>query len=201
MLLSWEWEVQGSTTSCHCASGHVYNKGACSTRCFNQESQQSFPPWLPGGYKFNHLIFDFLVQFGLHKIALTGCLEINESFVQHLFCSTHVDDISGGPIEDEAFNLYTASKKIFHEEGFNPRKFLTNFKHLQERINLQVSPKPNDWPLQDELTFLFRDHFRNLPIPKDGRTQGLGSTMEPRVIQTHLWCLWPRQSHSKPTRN
>ena len=72
-------------------------------------------------------------------------LETSEGLVQHLLRSTCVDDIiSSGPTEDEAFNLYTASKKIFREGGFNLRKFLTNSKHLQERIDLQEGPKPNN---------------------------------------------------------
>ena len=169
------------------------------------------------GPKFNQLIFDLLVRFRSHKIALTAdlekaflmvsvdesdrdvlrfiwvddtskdppdlrvfrftrvvfgvssspfllnatirfhlekYLETNEGLVRQLLHSTYVDDIiSGGHTEDEVFDLYTVSKKIFHEGGFNLRKFLTNSKCLQERINLQESPKPDNSPLQDEPTF------------------------------------------------
>ena len=74
--------------------------------------------------------------------------------VRQLLRSTYVDDIvSGGHTEDEAFDLYTTSKRIFREGGFNLRKFLTNSKHLQERIDLQESPNPDNSALQDEPTF------------------------------------------------
>ena len=101
------------------------------------------------GVSSSPFLLNATIRFHLEKY-----LETSEGLVQHLLCSTYVDDIiSGGPAEDEAFNLYTASKKIFCEGGFNLRKFLTNSKHLQERIDLQESPKPNSSPLQDEPTF------------------------------------------------
>ncbi len=45
--------------------------------------------------------------------------------------------LSGGHTEEEAFEVYAESKEIFREGGFNLRKFLTNSKHLHERIDLQ----------------------------------------------------------------
>jgi hypothetical protein len=56
--------------------------------------------------------------------------------VRRLLESTYVDDIiSGADTEDDAFALYAQSKSIFHDGGFNLRKFVSNSKPLQERIN------------------------------------------------------------------
>ena len=109
-------------------------------------------------YRFTRVVFGvssspFLLNATI-RFHLEKYLETSEGLVQHLLRSTYVDDvITGGPTEDEAFNLYIASKKIFREGGFNLRKFLTNSKHLQERIDLQESPNPSNSPLQDEPTF------------------------------------------------
>ena len=109
-------------------------------------------------YRFTRVVFGvssspFLLNATI-RFHLEKYLETSEGLVRHLLRSTYVDDIiSGGPTEDEAFNLYTASKKIFREGGFNLRKFLTNSKHLQEKINLQEGPNPDHSPLQDEPTF------------------------------------------------
>ena len=74
--------------------------------------------------------------------------------LQKLLRSTYVDDIiSGGHTEDEAFELYMESKKIFREGGFNLRKFKTNSKCLQERIDIQERPNSDSSPLQDEPTY------------------------------------------------
>ena len=81
-------------------------------------------------------------------------LQTHESVVRKLLCSTYVDDIiAGGQTEEEAFNLYTQSKKIFHEGGFNLRKFFTNSKCLQGQIELQEGPKVDTSPQQDEPTY------------------------------------------------
>ena len=104
-------------------------------------------------YRFTRVVFGvssspFLLSATI-RFHLEKYLETSECLVRHLLHSTYVDDIlSGGPTKDEAFNLYTASK-IFCEEGFNLRKFLTNSKHLQVRINLQEGPNPDNSPLQD----------------------------------------------------
>ena len=45
------------------------------------------------------------------------------------------------------------SKKIFREGGFNLRKFKTNSKCLQERIDIQERPNSDSSPLQDEPTY------------------------------------------------
>ena len=71
------------------------------------------------------------------KYHLEKFLGTNEAVVKRLLQSTYVDDvISGAGTEDEAFDLYTQSKEIFRQGGFNLRKFLTNSKPLQTRIDL-----------------------------------------------------------------
>ena len=58
--------------------------------------------------------------------------------------------ISGGQTEEEAFNLYVESKRVFGEGGFNLRKFLTNSRRLQEWIDLRETLR-NDSSLQPQL--------------------------------------------------
>lgn len=56
--------------------------------------------------------------------------------MKRFFQSTYVDDvICGAETEDEAFDIYTQSKEIFRQGGFNLRKFLSNSKTLQTRID------------------------------------------------------------------
>ena len=40
--------------------------------------------------------------------------------------------MTGAATEEEAFDLYTQARKIFHDGGFNLRKFLTNSAQLQQ---------------------------------------------------------------------
>ena len=48
----------------------------------------------------------------------------------------YVDDVTcGATSEDEAFQLYDTSIKLFAEGGFNLRKFVTNSSSLQQRIS------------------------------------------------------------------
>lgn len=48
----------------------------------------------------------------------------------------YVDDIvTGADTEEAAFNLYAQAKDIFLHGGFNLRKFLTNSRELQLRID------------------------------------------------------------------
>lgn len=106
-------------------------------------------------YRFTRIVFGvssspFLLNATI-RFHLEKYLETNESLVRGLLRSTYVDDImSGGHTEDEAFDLYTESKRIFREGGFNLRKFLTNSRRLQERINLQ---ERDNSPQQHEQTY------------------------------------------------
>ena len=109
-------------------------------------------------YRFTRVVFGvssspFLLNATI-RFHLEKYLETNEGLVQQLLRSTYVDDIiSGGRTEDEVFKLYATSKKLFREGGFNLRKFLTNSKCLQEKIDFHESPNPDDSSPQDDQTF------------------------------------------------
>ncbi len=63
-------------------------------------------------------------------------LTAHPMLIQRLLESTYVDDIvTGAATEGEAFEIYTQAKGIFREGGFNLRKFLTNSRRLQQRID------------------------------------------------------------------
>ena len=63
-------------------------------------------------------------------------MESHKVTVERLLQSTYVDDIiSGADSEDKAFDLYVQAKELFRCGGFNLRKFLTNSKELQQRID------------------------------------------------------------------
>ena len=56
--------------------------------------------------------------------------------VERLLESLYVDDVvSGAQDEDQAETFYLKSKQILREGGFNLRKFVTNSKSLQQRID------------------------------------------------------------------
>lgn len=56
--------------------------------------------------------------------------------VNKLIASLYVDDVvSGAKDEDEAYQFYLDSKNVLQEGGFNLRKFVTNAKSLQRKID------------------------------------------------------------------
>ena len=189
------------------------------------------------GPKFNQLIFDLLVRFRSHKIALTADLEkaflmisvkeadrdvlrfiwtndvlkdppeltvyrftrvvfgvssspfllnatiqfhlerylgTNEHLVRQLLRSTYVDDIvSGGKTEEEVFNLYSQSKEVFRTGGFNLRKFLTNSKPLQRKIDRLEDPSSATSTEQDDPTYSEATLGANPPAVGDHRVLGI----------------------------
>ena len=55
--------------------------------------------------------------------------------VEKITRSIYVDDIiSGADIDDHAYGLYSDSKMMFKEGGFNLWKFVTNSSDLQKKI-------------------------------------------------------------------
>ena len=69
------------------------------------------------------------------KYHLERYLDLNEATVKHLLQSTYVDDIiSGANTVEEAFELYTQSKELFRQGGFNLRKVRSNSQPLQTRL-------------------------------------------------------------------
>ena len=108
-------------------------------------------------YRFTRVVFGvssspFLLNATI-RLHLEKYLRTNEHQVRNLLRSTYVDDvIAGGETEEEAFELYVQSKQIFREGGFNLRKFLTNSRPHQERIDFKENWRPNS-PFQDELSY------------------------------------------------
>ena len=78
----------------------------------------------------------------------------------------YVDDVTcGATTEDEAFQLYDTSIKLFAEGGFNLRKFVTNSSSLQQRIctiNQKSShSKPAPCSVMEENTTYTSTPFNN----------------------------------------
>jgi hypothetical protein len=91
-------------------------------------------------YRFTRVVFGvssspFLLNATI-KFHLESFMESYSSVVERQLRSTYVDDIvSGTNSEEEAFEFFTQAKELFRLSGFNLRKFLTNSKELQQRIN------------------------------------------------------------------
>ena len=67
------------------------------------------------------------------------------------FESTYVDDlVTGSDTEDGAFKLYSQSKRIFCEGGFNLCKFASNSKQLQRRIEVAEQDTSNTSLLEEQ---------------------------------------------------
>ena len=71
--------------------------------------------------------------------------------------SIYVDDIiSGAYTDDHAYGLYSDSKMVFKEGGFNLRKFVTNSSDLQKTIvgnERLIQLPPTDHTLNDEESY------------------------------------------------
>ena len=72
------------------------------------------------------------------QVHLEGYLESNENTVRRLLQSTYVDDIVTGA----ETQLYVQAKDMFRHGGFNLRKFLTNSRELQQRIDRAEGIQP-----------------------------------------------------------
>lgn len=71
--------------------------------------------------------------------------EEHPALVHTLMKSIYVDDVTfGADGENEAYNLYVLSKKIFAASGFNLRKFVTNSPIVRQRIALDEQKLPNN---------------------------------------------------------
>ena len=83
------------------------------------------------------------------KYHLERFLNSNAATVKRLLQSTYVDDIiSGADSDEEAFELYTQAKEIFRQGGFNLRRFLSNSRPLQTKID-SAEKLPDSDPLTD----------------------------------------------------
>ena len=77
--------------------------------------------------------------------------------VEKITRSIYVDDIiSGADTDDHAYGLYSDSKMMFKEGGFNLRKFGTNSSDLQKKIvenECLMQLPPTDHTLNDEESY------------------------------------------------
>ena len=105
-------------------------------------------------YKFARVVFGvsaspFLLNANIHY-HLT-CLEIDRAFAEEVLNSLYVDDYVGGSGDkSSAFDKYKDLKSCFLKAGFNMRKWLTNSRELNERIEKSVTqlddPGPSEQP-------------------------------------------------------
>lgn len=91
-------------------------------------------------FKFNRVVFGVSCSPFLLNATLQTHLESmqaqNPPLISNLAQSLYVDDlISGGSTDTEAYELYTGAKMILKEGGFNLRKFITNSRELQNRVD------------------------------------------------------------------
>ena len=108
------------------------------------------------------------------KYHLEQHLDSHPDLIQSLLRSTYVDDIiTGASSEDEAFDLYTQSKEILRRGGFNLRKFLTNSRQLQLRIDqAENSHAPTKEIVEEEGPHYWGETYAEATL---GSTQGPGS--------------------------
>ena len=91
-------------------------------------------------FRFTRVVFGvsaspFLLNATV-KYHLQRFMESNRDVVERLLCSTYVDDVvSGAETDEQAFDLYAQSKNIFRQGGFNLRKFQSNSKVTQAKID------------------------------------------------------------------
>ena len=111
--------------------------------------------------RFTHVVFGvpsspFLlnatVQHHIQKYS-SSYPEVMEKITR----SIYVDDIiSGADTDDHTYRVYSDSKMMFKEGGFNLRKFVTNSSDLQKKIveNERLMPLPlTDHTLNDEESY------------------------------------------------
>ena len=64
--------------------------------------------------------------------------EYSSSYPKVLKTLIYVNDVVvGADSEDEAYTLYTASKEILSHASFNLRKFVTNSRALQDKVDTE----------------------------------------------------------------
>ena len=100
-------------------------------------------------FRFTRVVFGvssspFLLNATI-RYHLKRFLESKQPVLRCLLNSTYVDDIvTGADSNEAAFELYSQSKDMFRQGGFNLRKFVSNSQELQKRIDcaegVQVAP-------------------------------------------------------------
>ena len=89
--------------------------------------------------------------------------------IEKLINSFYVDDVvTGASTEEEAFQLYTDSKKILKDGAFNLRKFRTNSLSLQLKINAAEDQAEN---LQDAQSPSLEETYTDATLGKPHSTE------------------------------
>ena len=91
-------------------------------------------------FRFTRVVFGVTSSPFLLNATIQHHLKKYESYhkelVENLLQSIYVDDIVSGVQDDkDAILMYKQSKSLFKAGGFNLRKFVTNSKHIQEKID------------------------------------------------------------------
>ena len=95
-------------------------------------------------FRFTRVVFGvasspFLLNATL-KYPLQRYHASDQAFISMFQQSIYVDDVTFGACSvDEAFELYTKSKRYLAEGGFNLRKFTSNSTELMKRIDVNES--------------------------------------------------------------
>ena len=102
-----------------------------------EDVQKTSP--VPVVMRFTHVVFGVSASPFLLNATINHHLEkyLNRypDLINTLLWSIYVDDVTyGADGESEAYQLYTLSKKVFAEGGFNLRKFVTSSPGLCQRI-------------------------------------------------------------------
>ena len=105
---------------------------------------ERIPP-APVEMRFTRVVFGVSASPFLLNTTLYHHLEkyrkSHPRLVDTLLKSIYVDDVTyGANTEEDAYQLYTLSKKVFAEGGFNLRKFVTSSANLRQRINDELLP-------------------------------------------------------------
>lgn len=124
------------------------------------------------------------------RYHLEQYLDSHPDLIRCLLQSTYVDDvIAGAASEDEAFDLYTQAKEILQRGGLNLRKFLTNSRQLQLRIDqAERSHTPPDKIVEEEGPHCLDETYAaatlgSNPGPRAGERKILGVRWEPNSDQ------------------
>ena len=98
------------------------------------------------GVASSPFLLNATIQHHLNQYAVT-----HPEIVEQLSQAIYVDDVvSGAGDEESAYQLFAQSKQIFKESGFNLRKYITNSRSLQHRINVVEGVSQLDQQLEDE---------------------------------------------------
>lgn len=139
-------------------------------------------------YRFNRVVFGvssspFLLNATV-KYNLERFLDSNEVIVKRLLQSTYVDDIiSGANSDEEAFELYTQAKAIFHQGGFNLRKFLSNSQPLQ--VQIDAAERSTDSDSSKDLTPATRGPIKVLGVTWDPNSDFLIFDLSDLSVAAH----------------